>query len=455
MRLVPRIVLLGVVLPLAGLLGATAIAGTLFHRSLVQDVDRRLLAQAAVESVSLFDGPDGRPHVHMARSPLSAEVAAFAPATALFDPAGRIVTTVPSGRSFGPVPRAATEGRPIIGALGRRARALTLGVRRPGEGVYTLRLEASLDPVDATMRSFYRSLGGTVAGIAGLLALVLYLQARAIARRVEALIGFVPLLRRAESLPERGVEGSDELAVLDAALTDAALFLREQRLAHERFLANAAHQLRTPLAVLRTEIDLALRRPREVGELREALEMARRETDRLTSLARKLLDFESLRSLTVDRQDVDLRAVARDVVERQSAAAARRGVTLSEDGDPSVRSWSDPVLLAQALENLVDNAIRFAPSGSRVAISVRGGDGGAARVLVHDDGPGIPAEERERVFEPFYRGATPGSQTGLGLAFVADIARKHGGRAHVVPSAAGTTVGIELPTARRGDVGVA
>ena len=83
MRLVPRIMSLGVVLPLAGLLCSLAIASSLFRRSLVQDVDRRLLAQAAVESVSLFDGTDGRPHVHMPRSALAAEVAAFAPRTAI------------------------------------------------------------------------------------------------------------------------------------------------------------------------------------------------------------------------------------------------------------------------------------------------------------------------------------------------------------------------------------
>ena len=108
----------------------------------------------------------------------------------------------------------------------------------------------------------------------------------------------------------------------------------------------------------------------------------------------------------------------------------------------------DPLLVSQALENLVDNSIRFAPSGSRVEVSARGGDG-ACRLVVHDEGPGIPEEERAKVFEPFYRGSTPGSQTGLGLAFVADVARKHGGEARLLPSASGTTVAIELPCGRR------
>jgi signal transduction histidine kinase len=265
---------------------------------------------------------------------------------------------------------------------------------------------------------------------------------------VTDLIGFVPSIGGAEPPPERRPEGSDELATLGGALTDAARFLHEQRQAHERFLANAAHQLRTPLAVLRTEIDLALRRPRDAAQLREALEMARKETERLTLLARKLLDFESLRSQPIDLHDVDLRSVLRDVVERLSTAADAAGICLVVEGDATVPCRCDPLLVSQALENLVDNSIRFAPSGSRVEVSARGGDG-ACRLVVHDEGPGIPEEERAKVFEPFYRGSTPGSQTGLGLAFVADVARKHGGEARLLPSASGTTVAIELPCGRR------
>lgn len=449
MKLVPRILGLGAVLPLAGLLCSVTIAGGLFRRSLVQDVDRRLLAQAAVESVSLFDGPDGRPHVHMPRSALAAEVAAFAPETSLIDPRGRVIMSVPEGRSPSPVPRATGPGHPRIESPDARRRTLTLGVTRPGDGVYTLHLVASLDPVEATMRSFYRAIGGTVAGITLLLAFVLYAQARSLARRVTDLIGFVPSIGGAEPPPERRPEGSDELATLGGALTDAARFLHEQRQAHERFLANAAHQLRTPLAVLRTEIDIALRRPRDAAQLREALEMARKETERLTLLARKLLDFESLRSQPLDLQDVDLRSVVRDVVERLSTAAAAAGITLSETGDAAVGCRCDPLLISQALENLMDNSIRFAPAGSRVAVSARSADG-ACQLVVHDDGPGIPAEERAKVFEPFYRGSTPGSQTGLGLAFVADVARRHGGEARLIPSERGTTIGIEVPGMRRG-----
>ncbi|MDO9021485.1 MAG: HAMP domain-containing sensor histidine kinase [Deltaproteobacteria bacterium] len=450
MKLVPRILALGVVLPLAGLLCSVTIAGGLFRRSLVQDVDRRLLAQAAVESVSLFDGPDGRPHVHMPRSMLAAEVAAFAPGTSLIDPQGRVIMSVPAGRAVSAAPRASSAGHPRIGSPDPRHRDLTLGVMRPGDGLYTLHLVASLAPVEATMRSFYRAIGGTVAGITLLLASILYAQARRLVRRVNDLIAFVPLIGGSEAPPERRPEGTDELAALGGALTDAARYHHEQRLAQERFLANAAHQLRTPLAVLRTEIDLALRRPRDPSELREALEKAREETARLTLLARKLLDFEGLRSQPLDLQDVDLRSVVREVLERQAPQIAAAGLTLAEQGDRAVPCRCDPLLVSQALENLVDNSVRFAPAGGRLEVTARNDDG-VCRLVVHDDGPGIPVEERAKVFEPFYRGSTPGSQTGLGLAFVADVARRHGGQAKLIPSAVGTTIGMEFPARRSAD----
>jgi signal transduction histidine kinase len=107
----------------------------------------------------------------------------------------------------------------------------------------------------------------------------------------------------------------------------------------------------------------------------------------------------------------------------------------------------DRLLLTQALENIVDNALRFAPLDTEVTVTVAV-SAAKVDVLVHDDGPGIPAAEQDRIFEPFFRGSTPGSQTGLGLAFVADVARRHGGQAVLVATTRGTTIGFSLPRAR-------
>jgi signal transduction histidine kinase len=444
MRLGARLLALGVALPMTGLVGAVFIAGSLFRASLERAVDERLYAQAAVESVSLFDGPDRRPHVHIPKSPLAAEVAAFAPWSVLFDPDGHLVASPVGTPPDLPMPPRETPGRPRLADGPERTRTLTVGVDRTGEGVYTLHLVASLAPVDRTMTNFYRSVGGTVAAIALVLLIVLSFQARTLTRRIHELIGFVPLLRAARAPAAQPAVGNDELAELGEALTDAARFLHEQQSAQERFLANAAHQLRTPLAVLTTEIDVALRRPREAAALRESLEQARTETDRLTLLARKLLDFESLRVQQIERREIDVSDLVHDVVERTASTATARRIRVHEEIADVSSCYCDPFLVSQAIENVVDNALRFAPEGSTVAVHARC-DGVTCTVTVHDDGPGIPLAERDRVFEPFFRGTTPGSQTGLGLAFVADVARKHGGRALLEDVERGTTLRLELP----------
>lgn len=444
MKLAPRLLLLGVALPLVGLLVAVAIAGTLFRRSLEQDVDRRLLSQAAIESVSLFDGPDGRPHSHLPTSSLASEVAAFAPETVLLDPRGEVVIDN-RAVGLGPLPSApANAAQAMLTTQGDHRRTLTVGVERPGEGMYTLHLVASLQPVEATMRQFYGALGLTASLIAIVVTLILQLQVRGLVRRIRTLGTLGAILGRADAPPEHVMEGADELADLGILLQEAARRAHELRLAQERFLANAAHQLRTPLAVLRTEIDLALRRPRVLAELREALEMARTETERLTELARKLLDFESLRAQPVEREEVELAELLRDVARRRATTAKERGIVVETRGQPT-RVCCDRLLVSQAVENLLDNALRFAPPESTVQLRAIGSFE-HCQLLVHDDGPGIAFEERERIFEPFQRGSSPEAQTGLGLAFVSEVAKKHGGRAFLVPSSRGTTVAIELPS---------
>ena len=448
MKLVPRLLALGLGLPLGGLLLAVVIAGHLFQRSLIEDLDRRLLAQAAVESVSLFDDWLHRPHLHLSSSPLAGEVSSFAATCALYGPSGQLLVASPADL---PVPSSFTlsppSTQPRLATLDDM-RELTLSVAREPEGFYTLRLITPLAPVQATTALFYRVVGGTVAAIGAVLALLLYAQASRLAARLRELIAFVPRLRAAE--PHHGpvAEGADELAELGLALVDTSQVIHAQQASQERFLANAAHQLRTPLTVLRTEIDLALRRERPPAELRQALDRARGEVDRLALLARKLLDFESLRVQPVNIHEVDLGDTVATIVARLTSVASERHVAIQHDrGAGPLPCLCDPVLLGQAVENVLDNAIRFAPAHTAVTVATTR-HGASYRITIHDDGPGIPPAERTRLFEPFHRGSAAEAQTGLGLAFAAEVLQKHRGRIVLDDLVeAGTTFVCELPAA--------
>jgi signal transduction histidine kinase len=295
------------------------------------------------------------------------------------------------------------------------------------------------------MSLFYRVVGGTVGLIGLLLAALLYSQARWLSGRLRELISFVPWLRASRPHPGPIAPGDDELAELGQILVETSRHIHEQQVSQERFLASAAHQLRTPLTIIRTEVDLALRRERSNAQLRDALERTRTEVDRLALLARKLLDFESLRVRPVQMHEDELGALLQDLLARMAPRAAERGLSLASDLAPNLRCRCDALLLAQAIENVLDNALRFAPPGTSVDIHAAR-EGGTLRVSIRDQGPGIPEGERSQLFLPFHRGSSAGSQTGLGLAFAAEVLRHHGGQISLAPGPPpGTTFLLELP----------
>jgi signal transduction histidine kinase len=236
----------------------------------------------------------------------------------------------------------------------------------------------------------------------------------------------------------------DEVGELSLVVAEATERLRTARAAQERLIADAAHELRTPLQLMRTSIDLALRRERSPEELRAALAEARGEVDRLASLATRLLDLAAARRGAWDRAPGDLADVARDAAEAIRAEAETRSVLVEVRAAEPVPASFDPNGLRQAVDNLLANALRYGPPGGTVRVDVSR-EGPAARILVHDDGPGIAPGERERVFEPFEQGEdrAPGG-AGLGLAIVREVARGHGGRAWV-PEGPGGNVAIEIP----------
>ena len=200
----------------------------------------------------------------------------------------------------------------------------------------------------------------------------------------------------------------------------------------QRFLANAAHQLRTPLAGLRAHAELALAQP--VPEAcRAELEQVHKASVRTARLANQLLALaraEAGVNGAAGPARADLRQVIEAAADEWVHRALERDIDLGfELEDARVRG--DPILVREALANLVHNALEYTPAGGRVTVRTRAG-AGAVRVEVEDDGPGIAPAERKRVLERFYRApGTAGAGSGLGLAIVSEIAAAHGARIEI------------------------
>ena len=244
----------------------------------------------------------------------------------------------------------------------------------------------------------------------------------------------------------------DEIARLGTTL-NGMLARLERAVERERaFVADASHELRTPLAILKTEIELALRSGRTADELREALESAAEETDRLTELAQALLVIARADrgKLPLAPADVDSAQLLRAVSLRFDARVRASGRALVIDGKPQTHLTADPRRLEQALDNLVENALRHG-SGS-IHLGATAYDG-MVELHVRDEGPGFPPEFIAQAFERFTRAdpARGRGGSGLGLSIVQMIAHAHGGQARAANEAeGGARVTIELPAAGPG-----
>ncbi len=211
-----------------------------------------------------------------------------------------------------------------------------------------------------------------------------------------------------------------------------------------RFIANAAHQLRTPLTTLQVQTERALREPDErlrseaLMHILTAVTRARHITHQLLTLARSERSGQPL-----PVESVDLAELARDELERWADAAIARDMDLGYDGpDHGIRLEGSPVLLRELIGNLVDNAIRYGLSGGTVTLGLRASP---VTLTVDDDGPGIPPRERLLVLERFYRGqAGGGDGCGLGLPIATEIAARHGAALRVLDPPQGRGTRIEV-----------
>jgi two-component system sensor histidine kinase TctE len=237
-----------------------------------------------------------------------------------------------------------------------------------------------------------------------------------------------------------------EVASLVTALNDLFARVMTASAAEKAFIADAAHQLRTPLTVLRTETELALledHSPQLEGLLRR-LHLA---TTRAARLANQLLSqarAEHERHNSA-RERFDLKQIATEAAEEWVSRSVDAGVDLGFELE-SARIDGHGFLLREMLANLLDNAINYAGHGAR--ITVRTGpspDAADCAILeVEDSGPGIPPEDRERAFERFQRGNAGGTGSGLGLSIVRDIAGHHGARAELLDGPGGVGLRVRV-----------
>ena len=222
------------------------------------------------------------------------------------------------------------------------------------------------------------------------------------------------------------------------------LFARvDEALQHERTLtADAAHELRTPLAALRAQAQVALR-ARDDGERDEALRALIGGVDRATRLVESVLALARLDARSIDRAALPLVSLDKVAADAADALRADRRVhSIRVELDvPAVRVRADPDSLPIALRNLCENALRHASSRVRVEARV---DHGEVTIAVRDDGPGMSADQQARAFDRFYRGGIDGGGAGLGLALVKRVAEMHGGHVRFAVGLDGKGLGVEL-----------
>ncbi|MDG4854890.1 MULTISPECIES: sensor histidine kinase [unclassified Mesorhizobium] len=270
--------------------------------------------------------------------------------------------------------------------------------------------------------------------------------------------GLAPLMRLRDTVrsPDRSdldpveVPGAQsEIRPLIDALNAYMERVRAQMAAQRRFIANAAHQLRTPLALMSTQASYVLRES-AADRREEALVALQAGSGRLARLAEQLLTLSRAepgsRRPRADR--IDLTEAAREVLETHAPKAVERNIDLGLEEAGPVPVIGDGTMLREMIVNLVDNALRYTPASGTVTVKLAA-IGREGVLTVTDTGPGIPAEEREQVFERFYRIAGAAEEgSGLGLAIVREVVENAGGSVALGGAAgSGLRVEVRLPLA--------
>ena len=354
-----------------------------------------------------------------------------------------------------------TSGTRRSDTLGTDLLYVAVPVASGGNVHGALRITLDTSDVDQRVRNFWFALGAIAAVVLATVTMIGWVIARSVTRPLRELTATAARFAGGDlSVVEHDAQGPAEIRALDATMTTMAQRLDAVLSDQRRFVADASHQLRTPLTALRLRLenlqsDLAAQdRGDEDGDpdpdpdahAVEALERAIGETERLTELVSNLLQLAR-----ADDQPVtsiaDLGGLVRDRVDTWTASADERGVELRHrSGDQSILVRCIPGAIEQILDNLLDNALAVAPSGSSIDVVIDRIAAKSVELRVVDHGPGLDDAAKIDAMRRFWRGDTSRPGTGLGLAIVDTLASSSGGRVVLADTVGGgLTVIVELP----------
>ncbi len=334
--------------------------------------------------------------------------------------------------------------RRFSSSLGNELLLVTVPVVDNGRVVGAVRLSQDTGTVSAQVRRSWIGVG-LIATVLVLIAIgVAWFLASSLVRPVSRLESAAKRLGDGDLDARAELEGPPEVATLASAFNRMADALSANLVAQQDFVANASHQLRTPLTGLRLRLETIRE---QGGTASEQAGKAEREVDRLSALVDDLLELARALSMDSTGANLNLGAAADQAVERWRGPAAEREMQLQirKTGDATV--WADPADVSHIIDNLIENTIHYCPPGTMILVSVGGSTGGRPALVVADTGPGIDPHDADRIFERFYRGSTGragGPGTGLGLAIVSELARRWGGEVRLLPGA-GTTIEVTFP----------
>jgi len=436
-----------------------AIAHPLLSRAIYARIDNSLLAVVGIAVTSLGnDLAEGQDEEDAARSTVG-ELAGFEQMLAIFDEGGRLLAT--EGRddelTISPALIAAAGDVPTLVTVAERDdtddrhRLVTRRARVAGRVTYVIVAGVPLEDADSEIASLRQILvtiipaALIVAGIGG------WFLAR---RSLSPVVSMAERARRisAEALDDRlpVANARDELGMLAETFNELLGRLAGSFDRHRQFMADASHELRTPIATTRTAASVALQLPhRDEAEYRETLQIIEDQSVRLSRIVEDLFTLARADAGTypVRRGPMYLDEVLQEVARATRVLASTRRVAIVVRPEPpAIAFHGDEDLIRRLLGNLLDNAVRHAPEGSDVEVEVTESDQ-HHQVFIIDSGPGIPTDAQPHVFERFYRADEarrrndgPDGGAGLGLALARWIAVAHGGDVRLVSSRPGRTV---------------